>query len=77
MAVFSPDKTPFFLVIVIALCSPTLSAQVPTYDFPSFDNLIANSVHQMSFAQTDATVNKQRIVRVPRMFADLDGRGTR
>jgi len=41
MAIFSTNKIPCLFVIVIALWSTTLSAQVPAYDFPSFDNLVA------------------------------------
>ena len=39
MAIFSSKKILFFFVI--ALWSTTISAQVPAYDFPSFENLIA------------------------------------
>ncbi len=39
MAIFSTNKILF--LFVIALWGTTLSAQVPAYNFPSFDNLIA------------------------------------
>jgi dienelactone hydrolase len=39
VAIFSTDKILFLLVL--ALWSTTPSAQVPAYDFPSFDNLVA------------------------------------